>query len=84
VLPTGLLPIACSACSLIPPRTTSPGLVPPTVSEALPCKSLIKKMPPQTLLQDNVGGGAFSLLRSIFSDDLSMCQEDKKQKLKYR
>jgi hypothetical protein len=26
-----LLPLACSACSLIEPRTTSPGTAPPTV-----------------------------------------------------
>jgi hypothetical protein len=26
---TGLLPLACSACFLIEPRTTSPGMVPP-------------------------------------------------------
>jgi hypothetical protein len=29
---TGLLPLACSACFLIEPRTTSPGMVPPTMS----------------------------------------------------
>jgi hypothetical protein len=29
---TGLLPLACSACSLIEPKTTSPGMVPPTRS----------------------------------------------------
>jgi hypothetical protein len=27
---TGLLPLACSACSLIEPKTTSPEMVPPT------------------------------------------------------
>jgi hypothetical protein len=27
---TGLLPLACSACSLIVPKTTSPEMVPPT------------------------------------------------------
>jgi hypothetical protein len=27
---TGLLPMACSACSLIEPKTTSPEMVPPT------------------------------------------------------
>jgi hypothetical protein len=27
---TGLLPLACSACFLIEPRTTSPGMAPPT------------------------------------------------------
>jgi hypothetical protein len=27
---TGLLPLACSACSLIEPKTASPQMVPPT------------------------------------------------------
>jgi hypothetical protein len=27
---TGLLPLACSACSLIEPKTTSPVMAPPT------------------------------------------------------
>jgi hypothetical protein len=30
MLLTGLLPLACSACSLIEPKTTSPEMVPPT------------------------------------------------------
>jgi hypothetical protein len=30
MLLTGLLPLACSACFLIEPRTTSPGMAPPT------------------------------------------------------
>jgi hypothetical protein len=28
---TGLLPLACSACFLIEPMTTSPGMAPPTM-----------------------------------------------------
>ena len=40
---TGLLPLACSACSLIEPKNTSPKVVPPT--RALPPWSLIEKMP---------------------------------------
>jgi hypothetical protein len=28
---TGLPPLACSACSLIEPKTTSPEMVPPTM-----------------------------------------------------
>jgi hypothetical protein len=42
---TGLLPIAWSACFLIEPRTTSPGMAPPTMGWALPHQSVIKKMP---------------------------------------
>jgi hypothetical protein len=45
VLLTGLLPMACSACFLIEPRTTSPGLAPPTMGWALPHQSIIKKIP---------------------------------------
>jgi hypothetical protein len=36
VLLTDLLLMACSACFLIEPRTTSPVMVPPTVGWALP------------------------------------------------
>jgi hypothetical protein len=32
---TGLLPLACSACSLIEPKTTSPEMAPPTMGP--PC-----------------------------------------------
>jgi hypothetical protein len=35
VLLTGLLPLACSACFLIKPRTTIPGMAPPTMGWAL-------------------------------------------------
>ena len=37
--------LACSACFLIEPRTTSLGMAPPTMGWALPHQSLIKKMP---------------------------------------
>jgi hypothetical protein len=40
---TGLPLLACSACSLIKPKTTSPAMVPPT--RAFPPWSLIEKMP---------------------------------------
>jgi hypothetical protein len=35
MLLTGLLPLACSACFLIEPKTTSPGMVPPTMGPPL-------------------------------------------------
>jgi hypothetical protein len=38
---TGLRPLACSACSLIEPKTTSPGMATPTIGRW----SLIEKMP---------------------------------------
>jgi hypothetical protein len=40
---TGLLPLACSACSLIEPKTASPEIVPPT--RGLSPWLLIEKMP---------------------------------------
>ena len=39
---TGLLPMACSVCFLIEPRTTSPGMAPLTMGWALPDQSLRK------------------------------------------
>ena len=45
MLLTGLFPMACSACWLIEPRKTNPGMTPPTMGWALPYKSLIKKTP---------------------------------------
>jgi hypothetical protein len=42
MLLTGLLPLAYSACSLIEPKTTSPGMAPPTMG--LSPWSLIEKM----------------------------------------
>jgi hypothetical protein len=36
VLLTGLLPMACSACFLIEPKTTDPRMVPPVTGWALP------------------------------------------------
>jgi hypothetical protein len=35
MLLTGVLPLACSACFLIEPRTTSPGMTPPTMGPPL-------------------------------------------------
>jgi hypothetical protein len=37
VLLTGLYPMACSAFFLIEPRTTSPGMIPPTVGLGEKC-----------------------------------------------
>jgi hypothetical protein len=36
--------LACSSYFLIEPRSTSPGMAPPTMGWALSCQSLIKKM----------------------------------------
>jgi hypothetical protein len=40
---TGLFPLVCSAWFLIEPKTTSPGMAPPTVGWALPPWSLTEK-----------------------------------------
>jgi hypothetical protein len=37
--------LVCSACFLIEPRSMGPGMAPPTVSWALPHKSITNKMP---------------------------------------
>lgn len=50
VLLTDLLPMACSACFLMEPRITSPGMAPTTMSWALPHQSPVKKLPYSLLL----------------------------------
>jgi hypothetical protein len=50
LLLTGLLSMACLVCFLLEPRTTSPGVAPPTVSWTIPHQSLIKKMPYRGIL----------------------------------
>ena len=45
VVLTGLFFMACSACFLIEPRTTRPGVAPPTMAWNLLPQSPIKKMP---------------------------------------
>jgi hypothetical protein len=44
VLLTGSLLMVCSVCFLIDPRTTSPGMAPPIITEPSPYQSLTKKM----------------------------------------
>lgn len=67
-----LLPVphACSACSLMPPRTISPGLVPPTMRLVLLYQLLIKKMlcPPWL-----ISFFFFPLLYTYFSVLFSVC-----------
>jgi hypothetical protein len=66
---TGLLPLACSACSLIEPKTTSPGMVPPT--GALAPWSLIEKMPHSWISWRHFPNGS-----SFLCDNSSLCQVD--------
>jgi hypothetical protein len=64
---TGLLPLPCSACFLIEPKTTSPGMVPPTLIQ----KSLIEKM-----LYSLISWRHFLKGGSFLCDDSSLCQVD--------
>jgi hypothetical protein len=69
MLLTGLLPLACSACSLIEPKTTSPEMVPPTRG----LSSLITNWEnaPQLDLME-----AFPNWSSFLCDNSSLCQVD--------
>jgi hypothetical protein len=53
VLLTGVLPLACSACSLIEPRTTSPGMAPPTMEMSYSCISWRRFLKGGSFLCDN-------------------------------
>jgi len=59
---TGLLLMACSACFLIPSRTTFRGVAPPSMAgfPPPPCQSLIKKTP-HRLASSQSGGSIFSI-----------------------
>jgi hypothetical protein len=71
VLLTGLLPLACSACCLIEPKTTSPGMAPPTLGWALPPWSLIEEMPYSWISWRHFLKGG-----SCLCDNSSLCQVD--------
>jgi hypothetical protein len=60
---TSLLLIACSACFLKEPRTTSPSMTPLTMDWVLPHQSLIKKTP-HTLTFPGSYGGVFLVVAS--------------------
>jgi hypothetical protein len=69
VLLTGLLYMACSACFLIEPKTTSPVMTPPTMGWALPHPSLIEKM-----LYRWISWRHFLTGGSFLCGDSSLCQ----------
>ena len=71
----GLFPLACSACLLIEPRTTSPGVVSPTMCWTLSHPSLIKKMSYKHVYSP-VLWRRFLNWGSFLSDDFSLCQVD--------
>jgi hypothetical protein len=66
--------MACSACFLIEPRTTSLGMAPPTMGIPHgPHQSLIKKMP-NKLAYSLILWRQFLNRSSFFSDDSTLCQ----------
>jgi hypothetical protein len=66
-------PLPCSVCFLIEPRTTNPGITPPTMGWALPPWSLIEKMPYSWISWRHfLKGGSF------LCDNSSLCQVDTK------
>lgn len=71
-----MLPMMHSACFLSS-RATCPGAALLTVAWILPRQGLTKSAP-QTCLQSSSMEG-FSHVRPLFSDDLSLCQVDKKE-----
>ena len=70
-----LLPLTCLACSLLEPRTASPGMTPPTTGCALSHQSQIKYMP-FMLAYSLILWRQFLSLSSFHSDDSSLCQVD--------
>ena len=69
MLLTGLLPLACSACSLIEPKTISPEMAPPT--RGPPHWSLIGKIP-----HSWISWRHFPNWSSFLCDNPSLCQVD--------
>ena len=67
-----LAPHGCSACFLIEPRTTSPGMTVPTMGWALPHQSLIRKCP-ICLPSACILWSHFLSWGSRLSDDSSLC-----------
>jgi len=69
MLLTGLLLLTCSACFLIEPKTTSPGMAPLIMGWALPPWSLVEKMP-----YSWVSWRHFLNWGSFLWDNSSLCQ----------
>jgi hypothetical protein len=69
--------MAGSAWFPIEPRTTYPGIAPPTMDKALPYPSLIKKMS-YRLAYSSILQRHFLNWSSLLSDDFSWCQVDRK------
>ena len=75
VLLSGLLLMAWSPCFLIQPRTSSPGVAPPTMGWALLHQSPTEKMT-YWFAYSPVLGKSFLSWSSFPSDDSSVCQVD--------
>lgn len=74
VLLANLLPIICSTCFLIEPRTSNPGTVPHTMACPLSYQSLRKC--PMCWPTVWFYGRDFLIWSSILSNDFSLCQTD--------
>jgi hypothetical protein len=64
-------------CSLMEPRTISPGMAPPTVDWALPNQSVIKKMS-RRLASSLIFHRSIFSVENLSSDDSNLCQTDTK------
>ena len=74
-LHTALLPMACSACFLIQPGTTSPWLALPTMGWAFSYQSLVKKTVSRLACSQFLWRHFLSH-GSVLSEDYSLCQLD--------
>lgn len=73
-----LLSRRCSGTFLIALRTTCPEVALPTLDWALPYQPVIKKMPSQTCLQDNLTETFLFSWTHLFPESSSLQQVDKK------
>ena len=74
----GLFNLACSACFLIEPRLTSPGMAPPTVDCFPFYQTLIKKKKDLRACLQPIFMEAFVNQGTLFSDNLSLYPVNKK------
>jgi hypothetical protein len=69
---TGSIPLACSACFLIEPRNTSPGMAPPTIDWTFtPAPLVIEQMPSSWISWRHFLSGS-----SFLCDKSNLCQVD--------
>lgn len=76
MLLSDLLIMSCLAWFLIKPRTTSPGIAPPTMDWALPHQPLVKRKLCRLAYWSNLWRRHFLYWGSLLSDYYSLCQAD--------